>query len=94
MHSLVSSLTDAPLSHYAFTELFATRALLMSLKSLLLCGDETVHCLYLQMKLLNDAGDQPGELVHINRIDECHCLFYAVRNKAASQLVTANQRAL
>lgn len=33
---------------------------------------------YLQMKLLNDAGDQPGELIHINGIDESHGFLYAV----------------
>lgn len=35
------------------------------------------------MKLLYDAGDQPGELVHINRIDKSHGFFYAVWERNA-----------
>lgn len=34
--------------------------------------------IYLQMKLLNDARDQPGELVDINGIDESYSFFNAV----------------
>lgn len=40
--------------------------------------ENTVQPQYLQMELLYDARDQPGELVHINRIDESHRFFYAV----------------
>lgn len=37
------------------------------------------------MKLLNDARDQPGELVHINGIDESHGFLYAVGKEECRQ---------
>jgi len=49
---------------------------------------DTVHTLYLQMKLLYDAGDQPGELVHVNRVDEGHCFFNAVWKEKSQVLMT------
>lgn len=79
VHSLEPSLTDAPVSHYAFTALCGTTALLQKPQKPLVFGmDNTVQPQYLQMKLLYDARDQSGELVHINRIDESHRFFYAV----------------
>lgn len=69
-------------SHYACTALSGTRALLQKPQKALVFGtDNTVQSLYLQMKLLYDAGDQPGELVHINRVDESHGFFNAVWKK-------------
>ena len=47
-------------------------------KPLVFGTDNTAQPQYLQMELLYDAGDQPGELVHINRVDESHRFFYAV----------------
>lgn len=38
------------------------------------------------MNLLNDARDQPGELVHINRVDESHSFFYAVWKRRVANL--------
>lgn len=76
VHSLEPILTDAPISHYACNAPSGTTALLQ--KPLVFGTDSTAQSLYLQMKLLYDAGDQPGELVHINRVDEIHCFFYAV----------------
>ena len=56
-----------------------TTALLQKPSKPLVFGtDNTVQSLYLQMKLLYDAGYQPGELVPINRIDESHGFFNAV----------------
>lgn len=79
VHSLEPSLTDAPISHYACNAPSGTTALLQKPQKPLDFGtDSTVQSLYLQMKLLYDAGDQPGELVHINRVDEIHRFFYAV----------------
>lgn len=79
VHSLEPRLTDAPVSHYACTALSGTTALLQKpQKPLVFDTDNAVQSLYLQMKLLYDAGDQPGELVHINRVDESHRFFYAV----------------
>lgn len=66
-------------SHYACAALSGARALLQKPQKPLVFGTGTaVHSVYLQMKLLYDAGDQPGELVHINRIDESHSFFNAV----------------
>ena len=53
-----------------------------------------MQSLYLQMKLLYDAGDQPGELVHINGVDESHRFFYAVGEEESRVLMTAAERAL
>jgi len=41
------------------------------------------------MKLLCDAGDQPGELVPINRVDESHRFFDAVGREESRVLLTA-----
>lgn len=41
------------------------------------------------MKLLNDARDQPGELVHINGIDESHGFLYAVGKEERRQQACA-----
>lgn len=79
MHSLEPNLTDAPISHYACNAPSGTTDLLQ--KPLVFGTDRTAQSLYLQMKLLYDAGDQPGELVHINRIDKSHGFFYAVWEK-------------
>lgn len=92
VHSLEQSLTNAPLSHYACTALSGTTALLKKpqkpQKPLVFGTDKTVQPLYLQMKLLYDAGDQSGELVHINRVDESHRFFYAVWKKEECVLMT------
>lgn len=81
MHSLEPILTDAPISHYACNAPSGTTVLLQ--KPLVFGTESTVQSLYLQMKLLYDAGDQPGELVHINRIDKSHGFFYAVWERNA-----------
>lgn len=67
-----------------------TTALLQKPQKPLVFGtDNTVQSLYLQMKLLYDAGDQPGELVLINRIDESHGFFNAVWKEELWALTTA-----
>lgn len=74
-----ASLTDALISHHACTALSGAAAFLQKpQKPLVFVTDSTVQCLYLQMKLLDDAGDQPGEFVRINCVDESHRFFYAV----------------
>lgn len=77
VHSLEPSLTDAQIMH-AVLSLALQLCCKSPQKPIVFGTDNTVESLYLQMKLLYDAGDQPGELVHIDRVDESHCFFYAV----------------